>query len=91
MEKTKTSVYVGGREYTLVSSDSSEYMQRVAAYTDRALREMTIATHLPAVQSNVLAAINLADELLKAQDEITRRRARVRDLEEELLSLKGEV
>ena len=32
MEKQKTTVSVGGKEYTIVSSDSSEHMKRVAAY-----------------------------------------------------------
>ena len=32
MEKQKTVVRVGGKEYGLVSADPPEYMHRVAAY-----------------------------------------------------------
>ena len=47
MEKQKTVVRVAGKEYALVSSDPPEYMQRVAAYVDRKLNEMSVATRLP--------------------------------------------
>ena len=48
MEKQKTTVRVAGREYTLVSADSPEYIGRVAAYVDRKISEAALAVHLPA-------------------------------------------
>ena len=44
MEKQKTVVRVAGKEYALVSSDPPAYMQRVAAYVDRKLSELSAAT-----------------------------------------------
>ena len=90
MEKQKTSVFVAGKEYTVVSSDPPEYLRRVAAYADRKLREISLATRLPQAQADALAAMNLADELMKAQDENQRLRRENRRLAEELAALKAE-
>ncbi len=68
-EKKKITVRVAGKPYTLVSSDPQEHVMRVADYVDRKLNEMSAATNLPSAQAAVLTCFNLADELMKAQDE----------------------
>ncbi len=88
--KQKTSVFVAGKEYNIVSSDSPEYMQRVAAYADRKLRESALTTRLPRAQSDALACLNMADELMKAKDENQRLRRQLREAREALASLKAE-
>ena len=77
MEKQKITVTVNGKPYTLVSADPPEYVKRVAALVDRKLRETAAVTNLPSAQTAVLACFNLADELMKAQDEnrVLRRQA----------------
>ncbi len=69
MEKQKITVTVAGKAYTLVSSDPPEYVKRVADYVDLKMRETIAVTNLPGSQAAVLACFNLAEELLKAQDE----------------------
>ena len=69
MEKQKITVSVAGKPYTLVSADPPEYVKRVAAYVDRKIRETMTVTNLPAAQAAVLACFNLAEEVMKAQDE----------------------
>ena len=71
MEKQKITVTVAGKPYTLVSSDPPEHVKRVAAYVDRTLSETSSVTNLPSSQAAVLTCFNLAEELLKAQDENT--------------------
>ncbi len=71
MEKQKITVNVAGRPYTLVSSDPPEYVRRVADFVDRKISETGTVTHLPSAQAAVLTCLNLADDLLKAQDENT--------------------
>ncbi len=44
-------------------------MRRLAAYVDRKLREVAVATGRPSGEVAVLSALNMADELMKAQDE----------------------
>jgi len=76
-------VTVAGKEYTLVSSESPEYMNRVAAYVDRKLEEMAMATRLPSNMVAVLTALNMADELMKSHDENSR-------LRREIMALRAE-
>jgi len=73
-DKKKIAVNVGGKGYTLVSSDPPAYVQRVAAFADRTLRETAMATHQSVQQAAILAVISLADEVIKSQDEISRLR-----------------
>lgn len=73
-EKTKTVVRIGGRDYTMVGVESQEHMKRLAVYVDRKMEELTMTTRLPQPMVAVLTAMNIADELLKAQDENTRLR-----------------
>ena len=69
MEKQKITVTVAGKNYTLVSGDAPEFVRRVAAFVDRKLNETAAVTNLPSGQAAVLTCFNLAEELLKAQDE----------------------
>ncbi len=80
--KCKVAVNVGGKGYTLVSSDPPEHVQRAAAYADRTLREIATSTHQPVSQAAVLAVISLADEVIKAQDENTRLKHEIQLLRE---------
>jgi cell division protein ZapA len=82
MEKKRTTVRVGGRDYPLVSSDSPEHLNRVAAYVDRQITETTFATRMPRDTVAVLVAMNIADELMKAQDECSRLRRELNALRE---------
>ena len=69
MEKQTITVLVAGKNYTLASSDPPDYVRRVAAYVDRKLSETAAMTKLPSAQGAVLTCFQLADELMKAQDE----------------------
>ena len=80
MEKQKMTVTVAGRNYTLVSNDPPEYVKRVAAFVDRKLNETAAVTNLPSGQAAVLTCFNLAEDLLKAQDENTLLRKQMEQL-----------
>ena len=72
------------------SSDSEAYVRRVAAYVDRKIGELTLATRLPAADAAVLTAITLADDAFKAQDENTRLRRELDQARLEIDRLSGE-
>lgn len=74
MEKQKTTVRIQGKDYSLVSTDSPEHLSRVAAYVDRQLTETMRSGRIQANTASVLVAMNLADELMHAQDEVNRLR-----------------
>ena len=84
MEKIRTTVRVAGKDYTIASYDSEAHVQSVAAYVDRKLSELSMATRLPQAQLSVLAALNIADDMLKAHDEITRLRRELMETQRQL-------
>ena len=80
MEKQKITVTVAGKNYTLISGDPPEFVKRVAAFVDRRLSETAAVTNLPSGQAAVLTCFNLAEELLKVQDENTLLRRQMEQL-----------
>ena len=84
MEKIRTTVRVAGKEYTIASYDPQEHVQRVAAYVDRKMNELNLATRLPSAQLAVLTAVNVTDDMLKAQDEVRRLRRELGEAREQL-------
>lgn len=72
MQKIKTTVRIAGREYAISSYDSEEYVQSVAAWVDRRMRELNQAARLPGGQLAVLTAINAADDMMKSRQEIAK-------------------
>ncbi|MGI6004505.1 MAG: cell division protein ZapA [Christensenellales bacterium] len=68
MEKIKTTVRIGGKEYTISGADSEEFMHRVAIYVDRKMAAIEEANNnLSTTMLAVLTCLNIADELLKLQ------------------------
>ncbi len=80
MDKQKYTVTVAGKNYTLVSGDPPVFVKRVAAFVDRKLSETETVTNLPSGQAAVLTCFNLAEDLLRAQDENTLLRRQVEKL-----------
>ena len=90
MEKKRVTIRVAGKDYNMTSSDSEAYVRRVAAYVDRKIGELTLATRLPAADAAVLTSITLADDAFKAQDENTRLRRELDQARLEIDRLMGE-
>ena len=89
MSKTRTTVRIAGREYPISSSDGEAYVQRVARYVDRKITELSLATRLSALDSATLAAMTIADELAKSQEEIARLRRQLESERDELQALRA--
>lgn len=88
MQKIRTTVKIAGKEYTISSYDDESHVKRVAAYVDRRMDELAMATKLPVAQLAVLTAMNVTDDMLKAQDEIRRLRAELSQVRTEMESLR---
>ena len=84
MEKIRTSVKIAGKEYALTSYDSAQYVQRLGVLVDRRLTEMALSTRLNSNQVAVLTAVKIADDMLKAHDEITRLRRELMETQQKL-------
>jgi cell division protein ZapA len=70
MEKTRTMVKICGKEYVMAGYESEEYIHRVAIYVHRKMSELKGQyVNLNPNTLSVLTAINVADDLLKLQDQ----------------------
>ena len=84
-------IEIFGKEYNIRGEADPQYIQRVAAYVDRKMREINEKLPLPSLsQVAILASLNIADELLRERDERQRSATAVREkaghLEELLIS-----
>ncbi len=79
MNKNKVVVHLMGHDYTMVTDQPSEKVQRLARYVDRRMRELSILTRAGEGMLQVLTAMTLADELFTAQDEVNRLRRELAD------------
>jgi len=84
MQKIRTTVRIAGKEYNIAGYDPEEHVQRVAAYVDKRMNELSMATRLPPAQLAVLTAVNAADDMMKSRDEVQRLRREVEQLRAEL-------
>ncbi len=79
--KRSIAVTIAGQRYTIKSDAEEAYVQSLAAMVDQKVREVqrgakTAERHAVAV----LAALQIADELARSQQEVTRERTRRADL-----------
>ncbi len=90
----KSEVIICGRKYTLVSDESPEYIEEIAAYVDQKLSEVTNGNPaIGAANAAVITAVNIADEKRKVEI-IARRKVDAQNLEiarlrQEIARLKG--
>ena len=69
MEKKKVRVLIGGAEYTLVTAEPAEYVQRVAVRVDKVMTEIAQGNkRLSTAMLSMLTSINLADALIRLED-----------------------
>ena len=76
-------VNICGDEYTLVAEESPSYMQRVGSYVDRKMQEIIDTARVGRVNAAVLTAVNIADELMKAQENAEQLRGQVKEYADE--------
>ncbi len=80
MEKNKVKVLINNAEYTLVTAEPAEYVQRVAVKVDKKLKEIIKENpQLTNVMAAMLTAINLSDEYIKLEDSADNLRKQVAD------------
>ena len=66
--ENRVTMNICGEEYTLVAEEAPSYMQRVAKYVDGKMSELTGTAKISRNDAAVLAAVNITDELFKAQE-----------------------
>ena len=63
----RITVSICGGDYTLLAEENRSYMQKMAALVDGKMSEIMASGRVSRTDAAVLAAANLADELLKQQ------------------------
>ncbi len=90
MEKQRVKVLINGTEYTLVTAEPAEYVQRVAIRVDRALAEIGRDNgHLSTAMLSMLTSINLADQLLRTEDAADNLRKEITEYSKKEIELKA--
>ncbi len=84
-------VTICGREYNFVADEDSKYVEKIASYVDKKLRETLEATKAGQTDAAVLTAANITDELFKAQDTAENLRSQLKEYLEEASRSKAEI
>lgn len=83
MEKEKIQLNIAGKNYTMLSSESKEKLQRIAAYVGRKIDEIYLTSRMSTEEAAVITAMNVAEELMQSQDENSRLRRELRKIQNE--------
>ena len=71
--KNKVQVTIDGRTFSIMGTESEEYLQKVAAYIDEKMKELKKSGaqgSLNPITLYFLTSLNIADELFKTNDEL---------------------
>ena len=87
----RVTMSICGEEYTLVAEESAAYMEKVGALVDKKMAELMDAAHMGRLDAAVLTAVNIADELYKAQESAENLRRQLKTYLDEASLAKAEI
>lgn len=89
--KNHVTVSIAGQEYTLVATEDSGYVEKVAAHVDAKVQEVLDGARVSLVDGAVLAAVNVADEYFKEVEAAENLRRQLKEYLEEATKIKLEL
>ena len=89
--ENRITVSICGTEYTLMAEESPAYMQKVAAMVDTKMSEIMAGGRINRMDAAVLAAMNIADEMLKQQGGTENLRAQLKGYLDDISRLRVEI
>lgn len=89
--KTKVTVTIAQREYTLISDEGEAYVAKVAEYVSEQIRDVTKASGVSAIDGAVLAAANIADSYFQEMEATERLRRQLKEALDETTQMKAEL
>lgn len=89
--KNRISVVVSGHEFTLVTDEPEEYLQKLAEALNQEISQIMTDSHLGLSSSTILAAFNFADKAQKATETVEHLREQVKVYLDETQKLKSEL
>lgn len=87
----RVTMSICGEDYTLVAEESSAYMEKVGSLVDKKMSELMDVAHMGRGDAAVLAAVNIADELFKAQESAENLRRQLKTYLDEATQAKNEI
>ena len=87
----RITVNICGEDYTLVAEENTAYMEQVASLVDKKMIEIIAGAKVGRGDAAVLAAVNLADELLKSEQTAENLRRQLKEYLEEATKMKMEL
>ena len=87
----RITVMICGQEYTFVAEEDAAYMQKVAAAVDERMSRFISETQVGRNSAAVLTAVNLTDELFKAQETAENLRRQIKTYLDEAGAAKNEI
>ena len=87
----RITVNICGEDYTLVAEESTAYMEQVASLVDKKMTEIIAGAKVGRGDAAVLAAVNLADELLKSEQTAENLRRQIKSYLDEISDLKRQL
>ncbi len=85
---TQVNVKIFGQEFTIKGEDSPEYVESLAEFVDKKMREVASASSvITSHKVTILTAINIADELFRLRKELEANREEWRERSSEWAAL----
>jgi len=92
MEKTtKVDVRIYGSDYTLVGTESEEYINNICFAVDKKMRQIGENPLLKPMKISVLTAVNFCDEYYKTDEKLKNANDEIKNYKEEIAKLKEEL
>ena len=86
----RVTMTICGMEYTLVAEEDAAYMEKIGGIEDTEMQQLMDSAHMSRDAAAVLAAVNLADQLTKAQEGAENLRRQVKTYLDEASRAKSE-
>ncbi len=87
----RVTMNICGEDYTLVAEENAAYMEKIGTMVDEKMRGLMDEARVSRNDAAVLAAVNLADELCKAQEGTENLRRQLKSYLDEASAAKNEV
>ena len=84
-------INICGEDYTFVAEESAAYMEKVGAYVSGKMQEVLDGAKVGRTDAAVLTAVNITDELFKAQSASEQLRSQIKGYLDEASKAQNEV
>ena len=84
-------INICGEDYTFVAEESAAYMEKVGAYVSGKMQEVLDGAKVGRTDAAVLTAVNITDELFKAQSASEQLRSQIKGYLDEAGKAQAEV